>query len=172
MMGSRVWGMGIGLPLSVEAQPLPGEAQDRTGFLHQQFMGLKTYQDLEVWQLSMDLATEIYCLTRGFPSDEKFGMTSQMRRASTSVPCNIAEGYGRVHRGDYLRHLSIARGSLFELETQLLLTVKLGLATQNEMHRSFEMSQSVGRMLTRLIMSLQPKPQTPNPGPHGAPHAR
>lgn len=135
-------------------------------------MALKTYQGLEVWQRSMDLTVEIYRLTRGFPSDERFGLTSQMRRSSSSVPCNIAEGYGRTHRGDYLRHLSVARGSLFELETQLLLTAKLGLVGESEMQLSLEMTQHVGRMLTRLITSLQPKPETQNPNPAGGPYAR
>ena len=77
---------------------------------------LKSYRDLEVWKKSLVLVSEVYRVTRKLPPDERFGLTSQMRRASVSITCNIAEGYGRATRGEYLNHLSIARGSLYEVE--------------------------------------------------------
>ena len=88
-------------------------------------MTIQTYRDLTVWQKSMDLVAEIYRLTKLFPQEELFGLTSQIRRAAVSVPANIAEGYGRIHRKEYLHHLSIARGSLMEVETHLQIAVRL-----------------------------------------------
>ncbi|MFY0607384.1 MAG: four helix bundle protein [Cyclobacteriaceae bacterium] len=79
------------------------------------------YKELEVWKMSMDLSEDIYKLTDSFPSDERFGLISQIRRASVSVPSNIAEGAGRNTKGEFKQFLGIAVGSLFELETQLLL---------------------------------------------------
>jgi len=73
-------------------------------------MALKSYRDLEVWQKGVDLVVLLYQLTKLFPDDERYGLISQIRRAAVSIPANIAEGYGRTHRGDYLRHLSIAKG--------------------------------------------------------------
>jgi four helix bundle protein len=83
---------------------------------------ISSYRDLEVWQFSMQLAKEIYSITREFPKEELYGLTSQNRRASVSVPANIAEGYGRDNAGDYARFLQIAQGSLKEVETLLLLS--------------------------------------------------
>ena len=78
-------------------------------------MALKSCRELEVWQRSVDLVVEMYRLSGAFPSEEKFGLTSQIRRAAVSIPANIAEGYGRKHRGDYVRHVSFARGRYFPL---------------------------------------------------------
>lgn len=80
---------------------------------------IKSFRDLLVWQKSMSLVTSIYQLTRDFPHAEMFGLTSQLRRASISIPSNIAEGYGRNTSKDYLRYLQIALGSLYEMQTQL-----------------------------------------------------
>ncbi|RPI59311.1 MAG: four helix bundle protein, partial [Planctomycetaceae bacterium] len=77
---------------------------------------IRSYKDLQVWQKSMELAGQIYEATQKFPADERFGLTSQLRRAAVSVPSNIAEGYGRGTRKDYKRFLQVARGSLYELE--------------------------------------------------------
>jgi len=132
-------------------------------------MALKTYRDLGVWQKAMDLVVEVYRLTRTFPSEEKFGLTSQSRRAAVSIPANIAEGYGRTHRGDYLRHLSMARGSLTELETHLTIAVRLDFITRDQAMDTWDLCQEVGRMLNKLIRSLEPRStsesQTPNPEP-------
>jgi len=89
-------------------------------------MGLQSYRDLEVWQVAMDLVEATYILTRQYPKEERYGLTSQTQRAAVSVPANISEGYGRTHRGDYKRFLSIARGSLCELETHFTIAVRLG----------------------------------------------
>lgn len=128
---------------------------------------LKTYRELEVWQRSMDLVVEVYKLSAALPVSEKYGLISQMQRCAVSIPANIAEGYGRTHRGDYLRFLSIAKGSLAELETYLVILERLGFAQRDEINEVWTCSQIVGRMLTRLIASLNetlnPKPQPPDP---------
>jgi len=86
---------------------------------------LQSYKQLTVWQKAIDLASEIYRLTDKFPKQEQYGLTSQMRRAAISIPSNIAEGYKRRHRAEYLQFLSIANGSAAELETQLILARRL-----------------------------------------------
>jgi four helix bundle protein len=80
---------------------------------------MKSYRDLIVWQKSMSLVTEVYKLTRQLPDEERFGLISQIKRSSVSIPSNIAEGYGRNYRNDYIRFLQISRGSLYECQTQL-----------------------------------------------------
>ena len=87
------------------------------------------YSELIVWQKAMDLVTEIYKITSTFPSDERFGLSSQARRAAVSIPSNIAEGHGRKATGAYVNHLSIAYGSLVELETQIQIAVRLNFVT-------------------------------------------
>ena len=84
------------------------------------------HYDLKVWQLAMDLVVDVYAITKQFPDTEKFALASQMQRAAVSVPSNIAEGAGRESSADFLRFLTIARGSLSELETQLLIAQRLG----------------------------------------------
>jgi len=121
-------------------------------------MALTNYRDLEVWKKSMELVVAVCKLTRHYPADERFGLTAQSRDAATSIPSNIAEGYGRLHRGDYLHHLSIAKGSLAELETQLILAVRLEFVSKAQVLESWELSQRVGRMLTRLMDSLGARP--------------
>ena len=103
----------------------------------------------------MDLVESIYSLTRHFPDDERYSLTSQMRRAVVSIPSNIAEGYGRVHRGNYVRFLSNARGSLCELETQLMLCVRLQYVPRDDAAAIWKQAQQVGKMLSGLISSLQ-----------------
>jgi len=114
----------------------------------------ESYRQLEVWQRSMDLAELVYTLTEQMPDNERYGLVSQLRRTAVSIPSNIAEGYGRSHRGDYLRHLSIARGSLMEIETQLTLSVRLKLLEREAVLPVWELTQRVGQMLTKLIQSL------------------
>lgn len=91
---------------------------------------MRSHHRLQAWQQSMQLVELVYRLTAGFPDVERFGLTSQMRRAAVSVPSNIAEGAGRGSRADFLRFLRIARGSLSELETQCLLARRLGYASE------------------------------------------
>jgi four helix bundle protein len=128
---------------------------------------VQTYRDLDVWKKSISLAEEIYQLTRLFPDDEKFGLTSQIRRAAVSVPANIAEGYGRTHRGDYLHHLSIARGSLTEVETHLIIAKRPGFIAEEQAIESWNLAQDIGKMLNKLIASLKDPPagtRTPESG--------
>jgi four helix bundle protein len=118
-------------------------------------MGLSSYRELEVWQVAMGLCEQVYLFSGQFPGEERFGLTSQVRRCSVSIPSNIAEGYARMHRGDYVRHLSIARGSLAELETQITLASRLKLVEREAAVPVWETTQRVGQMLTKLIDSLQ-----------------
>lgn len=118
-------------------------------------MGLKTYRDLQVWQKAMDLVVATYHLRELFPSKERFGLVSQTQRAAASIPANIAEGYGRIHRGDYVRHLSIARGSLAELETHVAIAARLEFITRDQAMEVWDLCQEVGRMLNKLIHSLE-----------------
>jgi four helix bundle protein len=115
---------------------------------------LQTYKELKVWQKSVDLVEHVYVMTKDFPKEERFGLVSQMRRAAISVPANIAEGYGRSHRGDYLHHLSMSRGSLLELETHLVIADRLGLVTAESVSTIGQRIQEVDRMLYGLIESL------------------
>lgn len=93
---------------------------------------MQSYRDLEVWQRAVDLVEEIYRLCKRLPSEERFGLISQMQRAAISIPANIAEGYGRGHRAEYLQYLPIGRGSLMEIETHLIITHRLGFLTEDE----------------------------------------
>ncbi|HIJ65334.1 MAG TPA: four helix bundle protein [Candidatus Hydrogenedentes bacterium] len=130
-------------------------------------MGLKSYRELDVWQKAVEMVIGAYRLGAKFPSDQKFGLTGQLQRAAVSVPANIAEGYGRSHRGDYLRHLSITRGSLAEVETLLTIAVRLGFVAREETIVIWDLCQDIGKMLNRLIQSLEEpaKRNTPNPRP-------
>ena len=114
------------------------------------------YRGLRVWQVAMDLVIESYRLGDLLPTRERFGLVSQLRRAATSVPSNIAEGNGRVHRGEYLHHLSIARGSLNELRTLVTVAERLRYIPASELTQFAELCDFVSRMLTRLRRSLTP----------------
>ena len=103
----------------------------------------------------MVLVRGAYELSRVLPPEELYGLSSQLRRAAVSVPANIAEGHGRVHRGDYVHHLSIARGSLYEVETLLLLSLDLGFTNAGVTAPLLETSSEVGRMLSALLRALQ-----------------
>jgi four helix bundle protein len=118
-------------------------------------MAIESYRDLRVWREAMDLAEACYRLTAKFPRDELFGMTAQVRRASVSIPANIAEGYGRNSKGAYGQFLKIAQGSLKELETHLLLAERVGLATNDATAPILASSDSLGRMLRSLIRSVE-----------------
>jgi len=117
---------------------------------------LDDYRDLRAWQVAMDLVVESYRLADLLPARERFGLTAQIRRAAVSVPANVAEGYGRMRRGEYLNHLSIARGSLKELETLLAVAERLGYVPSDDLAKACELCDHVSRMLTRLARSLRP----------------
>ena len=118
---------------------------------------MKSYRDLKVWEKSMDLVVESYRISKLLPKTEMFGLTSQIQRAAVSIPANIAEGHGREHLGDYLRHLSIARGSLMELETHMLIITRLFIP-MDEVKRALEQVREVDRMLSGLIKKLKELP--------------
>ena len=115
------------------------------------------YSDLKVWQKSMDLAVEIYQLVKLLPREELYGLSDQMRRAVVSIPSNIAEGHQRSATKDYIRFLFIAKGSLGELETQLLLCERLGYVNNEISGPIYSRCEEIGRMLSGLINSLQEK---------------
>ena len=117
-------------------------------------MKLKTYQELIVWQKAMDLVEEVYEASRCFPREEIYGLTSQLRRAAISIPSNVAEGQGRRTTPDFIRHLSIAYGSLMELETQILIATRLSYLVQGECQKVMSMAGEVGRLLNGLMASL------------------
>ena|SRR5437667_6336301 len=124
-----------------------------------------SYRDLTVWQRAMDLVDVIYELTKSFPKDERFGLTAQLQRCSVSIPSNIAEGHGREHLGEYVHHLSIANGSLMELETQLLIASRRRYITTGELEPVLELSRVVGRLLAGLVRALKARiPRHPTPG--------
>ena len=116
---------------------------------------IKSYRDLDVWQKSMDAAVVVYQITKSFPADERFGLINQVRRAVASIPANIAEGHGRLHKLDYVRFLSIARGSLMEVETHLQLALRLEYITRDQLKPIWSGLQEVGRLLNGLIRSLR-----------------
>lgn len=119
---------------------------------------IKSHRDLVVWQKSMDLVVGIYQISKGFPKDETYGLTSQMRRAVVSVPANIAEGQGRRLTGEYLQFLGNARGSLLELDTHLELALRLEYIKTQEYSNLLAKLQEVARMLNGLMRSLTHNP--------------
>lgn len=113
---------------------------------------------MAVWRRAMDLAAATYGVTKGFPREERFGLTSQARRAASSVAANIAEGYGRGTRPAYISFLRIAQGSLKELETHLLLAERVGLCLPGSTDPLLADADELGRMLRSLLTKLSPKP--------------
>ena len=122
---------------------------------------LRSYKDLKVWQKSYQLCLDIYKLTKGFPREERYNLTSQIRRAAVSVPSNIAEGYGRKTTPEYIRSLYIAYGSNCELETQILLAGDLDYITSEQLKKVQEAIGESERMLKALIKSLESKHSNP-----------
>ena len=108
----------------------------------------RPHENLQAWRESMALVRSIYATTRAFPKEELFGLTSQMRRAAVSIPSNIAEGAARSSRREFAQFLNMAKGSLSELETQLLISADLGFMTRN--HEVFQLTDYVARLLTGL----------------------
>ena len=130
---------------------------------------LKSYQDLLVWQKGIELVVLAYRATAAFPRSETYGLTSQIRRAATSIPANIAEGYGRGSRKDYTQFLFIAQGSLKELETHFIVAEKLSYLTAAQTEKLLTQSGELGRMLAGLIRKLRATsfstPNTLHPNP-------
>jgi four helix bundle protein len=121
---------------------------------------VKHYRELEVWQFAMELAVKCYQATKGFPNEELFGLTNQIRRSAASIPANIAEGQGREHTKEFLNHLSIARGSLMELETHVMLSQRVGLLQQVELQTLLALTDRISRMLSGLRKVLEKRLET------------
>ncbi len=123
---------------------------------------VKTYRDLRIWKESLDLVESIYRITSELPGTEKFGLTNQLRRAAVSIPANIAEGHGRGSRQDFARFLFIARGSLAELETELVILQRLKFVQRSDLLPIWNQCQDIGKMMTGLIRSLRASPKDEN----------
>lgn len=119
----------------------------------------KSYQDLDVWKVSMSLAETAYRVTKAFPREEMYGMTSQIRRAATSIPANIAEGYGREGTASFIQFLRVAQGSAKELETHLILANRVELLEPKQSTLLLGETDRVSKMLRNLIRALQAKEQ-------------
>jgi len=116
---------------------------------------VKNYKELDVWQKAVRLAIEVYRVTSRFPDAEKFGLISQLRRAATSIPANIAEGWGRGTTKEYIQFLLIARGSLMEVETHAIISRHLHYLGQEQLVALQRQIEEVGKMLNGLIQSLR-----------------
>jgi four helix bundle protein len=116
---------------------------------------IRSYRDLRVWQLAIELTVDCYAATKDFPPSEIYGLTSQIRRAATSIAANISEGYGRDSRGSYLQFLRIAQGSLKELETHIIVSCRLGYFSATAEQRLLAEAEDVGKMLRALIRSIE-----------------
>jgi four helix bundle protein len=120
-------------------------------------MSVQQYGQLLVWQKAMDLAVLSYQITRAFPTEERYGLTSQIRRAAVSVPANIAEGHSRFHTKEFSNHLSMARGSLAEVETLLMISQRVGLLPEASLTSTLALTDEIGRMTAGLRHSLEAK---------------
>lgn len=120
-------------------------------------MVVKSYRDLIVWQKSIGLVKSVYTITNCFPREELYGLTSQVRRSAVSVPSNIAEGCGRGTTKDYMYFLRISFGSLFELQTQLIIAKELGYVSEEKICPIFGLSSEIEKMIAVLIKKLESK---------------
>jgi four helix bundle protein len=118
---------------------------------------MDSYRELKVWQNSMTLIVKVYTMTNTFPSHEQFGITSQLRRAITSIALNIAEGWGRGISKSYIQFLKISRGSLFESETLILLCKELNYLTDEQCENALVEMNDIARMINSLIKSIETK---------------
>jgi len=114
-----------------------------------------SFRDLVVWQKSITMAVSVYKLTQGFPREELYGLTSQMRRATVSVASNIAEGHGRLSTGEYRQFLGVARGSNFELQTQLEIARALGVGNSKSLDEADGLSHEIGKMIHGILESIK-----------------
>ena len=115
---------------------------------------VESYRDLKVWQRAIEMTLAIYRVTGGFPKEELFGLTGQIRRAGVSVASNIAEGYGRGSKGEYKQFLAMARGSNLEVQTQLFLATELGYGDPGQLKTADTLSNEVSKMLNSLLTKL------------------
>jgi len=122
-------------------------------------MTIRSYRELVVWRKAMDLVNAVYATTRSWPNEELYALTSQIRRAAVSVPSNIAEGQGRSSTKEFLKHLSIAYGSLMETETQITVAHEQGYCPAEEAEALLALAAEVGRLLNGLSNSLKRKVQ-------------
>lgn len=120
-----------------------------------------SFRELIVWQRAIELCTAVYSLTASFPAEERFGLTSQLRRAVVSVSSNIAEGYGKGSRGEYIHYLYHARGSISEVETQLVIVRLLKLGKAEQLERAEGLCNETGRLIGALLKSLKSKSSSP-----------
>ena len=127
--------------------------------------GIKSYRDLRVWECGMELSLACYSLTRQFPSHEQYGLTSQIRRAAVSIPANIAEGHGKSGSGNYLQHLSHARGSLRELETLLILSERLAYGRPELYRDLLAKTDAIAAMLHQLTLGVMKSRKSGAPRP-------
>ena len=118
---------------------------------------MKNYKELEVWQKGMDLTVEVYQITRAFPPEEKFGLVSQIQRAARSIPANIAEGWGRGSTKEYIQFLRVARASLMDLETHLILASRLSYIPGDRSGTLQQEVETLGKSINSLIQSLLKK---------------
>jgi len=116
---------------------------------------MRPHHKLALWNKSIDFVTEIYKLTAAFPETEKYGLTSQLRRAAISIASNISEGAARESKKEFLNFLSIAQGSASEIETQLIISNKLGYADKGELNKMFDSVNAISKMITGLKKSLR-----------------
>jgi four helix bundle protein len=123
---------------------------------------IQSYHDLTVWRQAVELAVSSHRVAQHMPPVERFGLANQIRRAAVSVPANIAEGHARLHTAEYVNHLSIARGSLYELETHLVLAQRFGYLDETTLRAMLESSNEVGRLLNGLVRALR---RSTAPGP-------
>ncbi len=117
-------------------------------------MTVRSFRDLRVWQLGMELVEDAYSLGRLLPASERYGLVSQIQRAAVSIPSNIAEGHTRQHRGEYVQHLSIAQGSLAELDTQLEISVRLDYVSSDRTDEVCMRIDALGKQLCTLCSSI------------------
>jgi len=123
----------------------------------------ESFRNLAVWQRAVELSLQVYKLTAAFPDSERFGLTNQLRRATVSVASNIAEGYGRSTRGEYIQFLGHARGSNSEVETQLVIARGLGFGSSQMLNQADQLCSEVGRMLGATMKTLRSKSLVPSP---------
>jgi four helix bundle protein len=134
-----------------------GEWREKTFFEKGNCMAVKDYRELIAWQKAMDLVEQIYSSTKSFPREELYGLTSQIRRASVSIPSNIAEGQARRTTKDFLHFLAVSYGSLKEVETQILIAERLGYIQQTSILKLLDLTKEVAQLISGLTNSLERK---------------